>query len=63
MLTRVDVFGTANAQFVGAVREVNVTAVSGSLAVSLAATADNAILAAMEVSGPRLHHSSVVCRA
>ncbi|WIA32781.1 hypothetical protein OEZ86_005965 [Tetradesmus obliquus] len=49
VLTRVDVFGTAEARFVAVVREVNVTAASGSLAVGLAATADNTIIAALEV--------------
>ncbi|WIA12618.1 hypothetical protein OEZ85_006275 [Tetradesmus obliquus] len=49
VLARVDVFDAAQARFVGVVREVNVTAASGSLAVGLAATADNAIIAALEV--------------
>jgi hypothetical protein len=50
VLTGVDAFEAANAKFVGITREVNVTAASSSLAVSLVPTADNAITAALEVS-------------
>jgi hypothetical protein len=58
VLSGIDVFDAAGAQFVGTTREVNVTAASSSLAIILAATADNAIIAALEVRPHRAPHSS-----
>jgi hypothetical protein len=50
VLTAVDPFGLAMAQFTPAMQEVTMTAAAGSgMTVSFAATRDNAILAAMEV--------------
>ena len=64
VLPGVDPYALAGAMFARAVREVTVVAPAGAgMTVSFVATLDNAILAAMEVSGPRLQHSSVVCRA
>lgn len=61
VLARVDVFDAAQARFVGVVREVNVTAASGSLAVGLAATADNAIIAALEVRAQHTCDALAAC--
>jgi hypothetical protein len=49
VLTGIDAFALAGAQFVGSTREVNVTATGSSLAIGLVPTADNAIIAALEV--------------
>jgi hypothetical protein len=49
VLLGVDPFGLAGAKFVGATVEVNVTATAGLLAVSLVATTDNGVIAALEV--------------
>jgi hypothetical protein len=45
----VDPFGLTGAQFAGVLREFDVAAAGSSLVVGFAATADNAILAALEV--------------
>ncbi|KAF6260836.1 hypothetical protein COO60DRAFT_1459418 [Scenedesmus sp. NREL 46B-D3] len=49
VLTGIDPYALAGARFVSVVREANVTASTGSLVVSVVPTADNGIIAALEV--------------